>query len=525
MLKIMIVEDDVFYRYEIRHFMKWEKYGFTVSAEAVNGKCAMEMIENDVPDLVLTDISMPEMNGIEFIKQLREHYPAVKCVVLSSYDDFNFVKDAMKLGAQDYILKYDLKEDDVAVVLETVKEQLQKEREEEKRTEFVKDGFSIISEEFLRKLLLNKKFLKENIQKLWDYMGKTNPPDNNTVVVVRVPESGEELRRQLRGLLESVISPEEFVVSVDGSGTFAVLMSLGHEKSTIRIFEYVTRKVTVIYQKIKESGISGFSIGVSDISSGFREIWKLYGQALKAQEQSLYEGYDKVWFYANLRLGSTPANLDDIIENFTEEIHEGQIERARQGLEAAVENMYETRPEKKLLEERFYILFHTLYKIALEEKIMPEAVLGFKVPSEERMRKFRSIQEMERHLLESYDRLADRLKVKEQTGMNINNRQAAQIMNYIEKNYMKELSLEILSEEFGLTPNYLCKIFKNSTGMKLTAYINQVRIEGAKKLIRGTNMRAHEIAEVVGFASASYFSTIFKQITGQTVSEYKDSIF
>ena len=90
---------------------------------------------------------------------------------------------------------------------------------------------------------------------------------------------------------------------------------------------------------------------------------------------------------------------------------------------------------------------------------------------------------------------------------------------------MKEISLEILSEEMGLTPNYLCKIFKNSTGMKLTQYINQVRVEGAKKLLKNTNMKAHEIAETVGFSSASYFSTIFKQVTGTTVSEYKDSIF
>lgn len=525
MLKIMIVEDDVYYRYEIRNFMKWEKYGFTISAEAMNGKCALEMIGEEVPDLVLTDVSMPEMNGIELIKRLKEDYPAVKCVVLSSYDDFNFVKDAMKLGARDYILKYDLKEPDVAAVLEAVKKQIEEEREEEKRTEFVRDNISVISEEFLRELLLNKKSSGENIRKLWDYMGKEKQPDNITVVAAKLSETEERAYREFRAVLEEVISPEEFVVSVDGAGAFAVLMSLEHEKSAIRIFEYVTRKVTNIYQRMKESGVIGFSIGVSDIFSGVSELWKLYRQALKAQEQSLYEGYDKVWFYANLSFGEQSANIEDVMENLNEKIHEGQLEGARGDIEAAVRNMYDTRPGRKELERNFYFLFHVLYKIAIEEKIAPEAVLGFKVLSEERMHRFHSIQEMERQLMESYDALAERLRIKEQIGGKGSSRQAASIMNYIEKNYMKELSLEVLAEEFGLTPNYLCRIFKNSTGMKLTYYINQVRIEGAKKLIRNTNMRAHEISEVVGFASASYFSTIFKQITGQTVSEYKDSIF
>lgn len=152
-------------------------------------------------------------------------------------------------------------------------------------------------------------------------------------------------------------------------------------------------------------------------------------------------------------------------------------------------------------------------------------ILGVKVITEGWCRRFRSIQEMEAALLEDYEKLVLKISQKNQIGSGGSSRQATAIMNYIEKNYMKEISLEILSEEMGLTPNYLCKIFKNSTGMKLTQYINQVRVEGAKKLLKNTNMKAHEIAETVGFSSASYFSTIFKQVTGTTVSEYKDSIF
>ncbi len=524
MYKLMIVEDDVFYRYEIRNFLEWEKLGFTIMAEAMNGKCALEILKTEIPDLVLTDISMPEMNGIELLKQIRKLYPQVKCIVLSSYDDFNFVKDAMKLGAADYILKYDLKEPDIEAMLEKIKNEIESERKARKKSQFVAENISIISNDFLRNLLLNKANSRENIQKLWEYAGGMDKPVNITVVVLKFIETREKSYELSRKILEANISKLEFVASVD-SDTLAVLLSLEQERSAIRIFEYVTRKVTQIYQKLKEQKITGFSLGVSDQLQHIGDIARIFQQAVKAQEQSLYEGYDKVFFYSNLNRKKETMNLEASIEKLAEEIHEGQTDRVRQELRLIVENMYQTRPEKKKLQRTFYLLFHVLYRVSIEENIPSESVLGVKVISEEWYGRFHSIQELEKNLMESYEKLIRKIDQRDHVGPNPNNRQAAMIMNYIEKNYMKEVSLEILSEELGLTPNYLCKIFKNSTGMKLTQYINQVRIEGAKKLLRNTNMKAHEVAETVGFASASYFSTIFKQVTGKTVSEYKDSIF
>lgn len=524
MYKMMVVEDDVFYRYEIRNLLDWETYGFTFIGEAMNGKCALESFKTEAPDLLLTDISMPEMNGIELLKRIQDSYPQMKCIVLSSYDDFSFVKDAMKLGAKDYILKYDLKEQDIISMLEKVKTEIEMEQQAKKKSQFVAENFSVVSNEFLRNILLDKKGSEKNLQTLWDMMDKTGEPGNITVGVLKFIDSTGTEYETAREIVLSIISTQEFAVSID-TDTLAILLSIGRERSTMRIFEYVTRKVSAIYQKLKEYGITGFSIGVSDNFKSIKDIAQLYRQAQKAQEQSVYEGYDKVYFYADISRKNEEMNLEEITESLAEEIHEGQLERARAKLQKVIEKMYQVRPERRQLQNNFFLLFHVLYKVSIEENIPLESVLGVRVISEDWSRKFRSIQELETALLEGYDNLAKKMVQRDQVGLNVNNRQATAIMNYIEKNYMKELSLEVLSEELGLTPNYLCKIFKNSTGMKLTQYINQIRIDGAKKLLKNTNMKAHEIAETVGFSSASYFSTIFKQVTGQTVSEYKDSIF
>ena len=524
MYKILIVEDDVFYRYEIRNFMDWEAYGFQVIGEAMNGKCALDCLKEEIPDLILTDISMPEMNGIELLKQVRECYPRIKCIVLSSYDDFNFVKDAMKLGARDYILKYDLKEQEIISILDKIAAEIEREKEEYKKSQFVTENFSIISNDFLKNLLLNKLNSQEYMQKFWEYTGRTDKPGNMTVLTVKLPDPDEVTYEKSRNILNEHISEQEFTISMDGE-TLAVLFCLEHENSAMRVFEYVTRKVTAIYQEMKRQHITGFSMGVSDSFKNPGDIALLYRQALRAQEQSLYEGYEKVFFYSTLNQKKTEQNLEAAIEDLAEEIHEGQEERARAQLKQIIQNLYQTRPDKNSLQRTCFLLFHIFYRISIEEHINPEMILGVKVITEGWCRRFRSIQEMEAALLEDYEKLVLKISQKNQIGSGGSSRQATAIMNYIEKNYMKEISLEILSEEMGLTPNYLCKIFKNSTGMKLTQYINQVRVEGAKKLLKNTSMKAHEIAETVGFSSASYFSTIFKQVTGTTVSEYKDSIF
>jgi len=120
MLKIMIVEDDVMFRYAFREMLNNLTSGMRVEDEAINGKEALSILSQRQPDIIITDISMPEMNGIDLIRNVSEQYPAIKIIVLSSHDDFKFVKDALMLGAQDYLLKHDLDEESFIRTLKKV---------------------------------------------------------------------------------------------------------------------------------------------------------------------------------------------------------------------------------------------------------------------------------------------------------------------------------------------------------------------------------------------------------------------
>lgn len=127
MLNAMIVEDNAIYRYAIKSIIRWEDYGFHIVNEALNGVHALDILQHQHVDLILTDISMPEMNGIDLIQKVKQQDDSIKIVALSSFDDFRYVKEALKLGAEDYLLKHDLEPESLQQLLAQMKTKIEDE--------------------------------------------------------------------------------------------------------------------------------------------------------------------------------------------------------------------------------------------------------------------------------------------------------------------------------------------------------------------------------------------------------------
>lgn len=502
MYRIMVVEDDRFYRYEITNYLQWEDYGFTIWAEAINGRTALEQMEEEQPDVVFTDISMPEMNGIELIRRLREKYPRIKIIVLSSYNDFTFVKDAMKLGAMDYVLKHTMKQEEMVAMLQRIQEAIEKDKKEEKKNLFFEANFSAVSDKYLRRFL-QEEYKPEDMAPFWNAIGCENKPENLTLLLLHLPVKEYQVHRRVRHALEKILDETEFIVSMD-EDRIVILLSLQNEKSALRILEYVARRISAVYAVMMELNIHGFSIGISDTIWKGDHISRAYDQADLAQAQCFYDGYDKAFFYCNLRQLSGNLDLENKVQELADILHEGQIQKAREQFGMIMDGFRQQRSGKEKLRKDFFTLIHIFYRVSISEKIDLEELLGVQMISEKWCESFHTLKSMEDTVNAALDVIEKKYRQRAKN-QRVNSRQVQAIMNYIEKNYMKELSLEILSEEFGLTPNYLCKIFKSSTGIKLTQYINQVRIAGACKLMKQTNLRSHEIAEMVGFSSPSYY--------------------
>lgn len=156
MKRVMIVEDEILVRVGLRSFLNWEEHGYTISAEASDGREALEQIETDPPDIILTDLKMSGMNGFELIRQCRERFPEIHFIVLSSYNDFDNVREAMKLGADDYIFKLSSSPDGLLKTLDEVSEKIDaqlrtaRHRQDQKMNDFIAKNTSALKRTFIR---------------------------------------------------------------------------------------------------------------------------------------------------------------------------------------------------------------------------------------------------------------------------------------------------------------------------------------------------------------------------------------
>ena len=197
MLKILIVDDDMNYRYAIREIIDWSALGFQIVDEAINGSQALRKLRTQQVDLVITDMSMPLMNGVDFIKKAKEEFPEMIFIALSAYDDFKFVRESLREGALDYILKFEMNQAQVEEVVLHAKAILTERKRKEERFQILNNDM-IQSVEIRRALV----YLHENYQKnitlqtIADYIGLNKNYFSNLFKA----ETGENFVRYLNRL-------------------------------------------------------------------------------------------------------------------------------------------------------------------------------------------------------------------------------------------------------------------------------------------------------------------------------------
>lgn len=523
MFEVLIVEDDQLYRYEIRTLVNWEKCGFKIIGEAINGKQALIKIEEKRPDVVFTDISMPGMNGVELIKVLKDKYPEIKIIVLSSYDDFSFVKDAMKFGAIDYILKYELEKPVMEEYLDKLREQLMLESEANKEKHYLESNKYKIAHEYFRGVLQGNPIDEEQMRKNLKVLKRK--VDGNSMAVADICFYQETEWQKIDFMnRESVEYSEQNILLKVKENEFVLVMFFRDTHSQLKIYNDIVIEIKRFVRAIEQDNIQYFSIGVSDSFENWKYLKKAYDQAHYTAERKFFNGYGRVEFYNAIPQQKITMNKEEYYNQLEEMIRNGKTGTACKQLDEFLLFMSgEVLTEKKIKKEIEKHL-NLIYKVCLEEKINFEKVSGEDDVSKQLIDGI-DTDEKFKQLFKEY---LETIKGIMDHPVNIENKSHKKevywIKKYIEDNYMNEINLDILAEELNFTPSYICRIFKNNTGIRITEYLNQVRIEKAKKLIKQTNLKVHEISEMVGFARVSYFCTTFKKVTGIKVSDFKESL-
>lgn len=523
MYRVMIVEDDMLYRHEIRNFINWEKYGFTIVGEAINGDHALRLMEELKPDLILTDISMPGMNGIELIKILRREYPLIKFFVLSSYDDFKFVKDAMKLGAEDYILKYEIKEEDFINLLIQMKKKLQSEEEERSREVFLEENKYRIAHDYIRGMINGQEIDVQQLAENLRILNMKEQLTNLAVLGIKIfPSKEDRVIDFMNG--DEIAGGSDSILLKVSEYEYAVIVFFDKERSEMKIHEYIHQIEKLYINALEEHKAEAFTIGVSNVVPNWNYLKKAYEQAVHAAGRSFYEGLKKTYYYSDICIKASVLDEREYYQKFLENLEEGRMETAIKAIHEFFGHAEACDFSASRIQEELYRHLNIIYKAAVEEKIDFERISGSSSINPRLLDKMQTRSEAEGLLRDYILTLKNIMGQAMEIENSTHKKEVKWMKEYIDKNYMNEINLTVLSEELNFTPNYICRIFKKSTGMRITEYLNQIRVEHTKRLIKTTNLKVYEIAEMVGFSSVSYFCKVFKDVTGTKVSEYKEKL-
>jgi two-component system response regulator YesN len=544
MYRLLIVDDEPTVRAGLRSYFDWAAYGIEVAGEADDGDVALEMITREQPDLILTDVRMPSMDGITMSQRVTADYPAIKIIFVSGHDDADYLKSAMKLSAVDYIFKpVNLQE--LSTVIKRVVSDLDAESSERiHRQELLvklKEGMPLLREKFLLSLI-GEGAPKSELAERVSFLGLDLPVDASYwVMVVSVDDladvmaSRSERDRQLLWYSVLNIYQELLDVHMKGyvfecrTGEFVGVLQLADSDS-----ESGTEAAEALFALAGDlrSNLTrwlkiGATIGISDLAGGLAGLAPAYKQAREAADYKWYLGKNRIITMDSLE-SAEPE--DGAMRRYDYEHNEKLISalkaddegKVAEAVESLFASLLSTRHDGlKYGRNQCMQLVLAVGQLLMELGAGDPELEAKEVELTEALYQKETLQDI-RRLMESYlTSVGHRIREK-RTGKMAN--VVERVRAYIEQNYASSgLTVGDIGKAVYLSSTYVSLLFKQETGQTVGEYLTQVRVDKAKELLRDPQYKFYDICSAIGYTDPSYFTKLFKKATGATPSAYRDS--
>ncbi len=523
MNKVVLVDDEIYARQGLKKLIDWEQYGFKVCEEAENGEEALRVIQSTNPDLIVTDIRMPVLDGLELIRSVRESgNKYAKFIIISGYNDFKYAQQAIKFGVQDFILK--------PIDEEELKSALNNLSADFDRVKLQSSQEKLLAGTVLEQVLKGKYDENSALEKA-DILGLPQTDDfyylivevngiqpftgsgENTEAIQSVKDTVNKVLLELSGH-----SPQLHMFEQQ-AGIYGFLLSSVHlhavhgeleafAQSVIRLIERELDKEILIY-----TGAPARRIG--DLKNAF-------SSANAARMYKYAFPREKLFFYEKMK-GSALNYLEIDQQQYAELLEcmeEHDSEAIRQAIECIFAQFqtkcYAPEAVRNSLNRCVFGAIHTIKTMKGNEKRLKslDAVLQwplYPLTLEQLKALFSDF------ILQSSQMIV-RLRKENAKG------DIAKIKAYIEVHFSENINLKSIAGKFFINPVYLGQLFKKTYGMYFNDFLLQIRIQKAKELLRQTELRIYEIAESVGFSNADYFVIQFEKVENKTPTEYRNAL-
>lgn len=535
-IKVFLVEDEMVIRRGIKNSIDWEKEGYIFCGEASDGELAYPMIIKEKPDILITDIRMPFMDGLELCKLVKEELPNIKILILSGYDEFDYAKEAIRLGVTEYLLK-PISSGKLLEALNGVSESIRREKEDKdlvrKYMEEMRENTEHEKQKFFEQMIAGNLSMADALETGKKYEMNLSAGMYNLLLFrftlgEENRKSGEllgEAEYAIKKLTERLEYVFEFQRDVEG---WAFLLMADNEEQMSERVKELSKDLEEIMKNYSTIAYFG---GIGKPVARLRELEESFREAERALAARFTMELNRIISVEDIRMAQNVDTLDDIeITSF------GEIEKTRTMLEKFLNNGAEDEidefvdvyinelPEenlKSVLMRQYIIMDAYIVMMSFCEKI--EGIEGeMQAQSEELKNSMKTIQTLEE--IKNYIRML----LKKIIGVRdtISGRRYSDIIeiakDQIRKTYMSdEISLNTIAAEVGMSPSYFSSIFSKEMGKTFVEYLTEIRMDRAKELLMCSSMKTSEIGYEVGYKDPHYFSYIFKKTQNCTPKEFR----
>lgn len=538
MLKIFLAEDEVIVRETIKRMIPWEDLGFELVGEAADGEMALPLLIRQQPDLLITDIKMPFMDGLTLAKLTKKEIPGLKVVILSGYDDFNYAKQAINIGVEDYLLKPITKN----ALIERLTEIRGKYEQERTQKEYYEKFHREMqayeknsSRDFFEALVSGSMDMME-LYKRAEKLGLDIVAEAYNILIFTI-NCNEDFSGQREGyssweaesleMLENFFAGHPFAM-LFRSNIFSYAVLIKGDKENI---EENTRLCIEELRKIlnRRGDRRQWFVAAGQPVERLSQIQKSYHSASRAFSQRyLYD--ENILYYNEMesmekQAGDGNAYLQKVDVNalnpaiLQKFLSNGLLEET----ENFVKDYFRAIGQEPLesLVFRSYVTLNVRFSVIsfLKELGCDTGILESE-NSEETLTE--SGKSLESAVAYAEKVISQALTLRDQNSGNKNKSILKSAINFIDSNYMEEdISLNKAANAANVSANHFSALFSQNMGQTFIEYLTSLRMNKAKEYLRCTGMRSSEIAGRVGYKDAHYFSYLFKKTQGMTPSDYR----
>ena len=529
--RMMLVDDEEEVRKAMIRKMDWERLGFTVVGDAGNGEDALEKLEQLEPDVVMTDIRMPYMDGLTLIARIREQYPFIKILIFSGYDDFEYAKQAIKLHVTEYILK-PVNGQELEEILNRVRVSLDEEIEQRRNITTLRESYlgslPILREQFLNDLVSRAMEVSGAAPKFAEYGIDILDACRWIAAVIHV-EHVERTEEQVLSLHQELIpiSVRRLIEdhlkhycrsavfhSTDGIAVILAVDEGGSETGLINLLNDICKKS----RRVLEVEITA---GVGHSCDALQDIGRSYEAAVDALGYRAIVGKGRTIYINDVEpVSRGKLQLDAKSETkLTTAVKFGPQKQ----IECVFLELSDCMNDAKVHASQYQVYMLSIVNCLIRMMQQYDLNMGEMFGSEERYGDIVKGICQKENFAEGMIPVACRMnEALNQERDNTTRKVIREAKAYIQENYSDpELSVDTLCKHLHMSPAYFSTVFKKETGQSYVNYLTEVRLEKAVELLKETDDKTYKIAQKVGYQEQNYFSYVFKKRYGVSPTKYR----